>query len=89
VFAIGGRARRGPRRRRCCAYRRRLRATVQKRAGADRYAAQQIVRLAIERCQQLGLRQRGPRRTTLPKLRTALVRMARGYIASDALRMRL
>jgi hypothetical protein len=66
-----------------------LRAAVQKRAGADRYAAQQIVRMAIERCQQLGLRQRGARRTTVPKLRAALVRMARGYIASDALRMRL
>ena len=66
-----------------------LRAALRKRAGADRYAAQQIVRLAIERCQQLGLRQRGARRTTIPKLRAALVRMARGYIASDALRMRL
>jgi len=71
------------------AYRRRLRGALQKRAGADRYAAQQIVRLAIERCQQLGLRQRGTRRATLPKLRAALVRMARGYIASNALRMRL
>ena len=69
--------------------RRRLRGALQKRAGADRYAAQQIVRLAIERCQQLGLRQRGTRRATLPKLRAALVRMARGYIASNALRMRL
>jgi hypothetical protein len=67
----------------------RLRAALRKRAGADRYAAQQIVRLAIERCQQLGLRQRGARRTTIPKLSAALVRMARGYIASDALRMRL
>jgi hypothetical protein len=67
----------------------RLRAALRKRAGADRYAAQQIVRLAIERCQQLGLRQRGARRTTIPKLSAALVRVARGYIASDALRMRL
>jgi hypothetical protein len=67
----------------------RLRAALCQRAGADRYAAQQIVRLAIERCQQLGLRQRGARRTTVPKLRAALVRIARGYIASDALRMRL
>jgi hypothetical protein len=71
------------------ACKRRLRATLQKRAGADRYAAQQIVRLAIERCQQLGLRQSGARRSTLPKLRAALVRVARGYIASNALRMRL
>jgi len=71
------------------AYKPRLRASLQKRAGADRYAAQQIVRLAIERCQQLGLRQRGSRRTTVARLRAALVRVARGYIASDALRMRL
>ncbi len=71
------------------AHKLRLRAAIQKRAGTDRYGAQQIVRLAIERCQQLGLRQRGARRTSVPKLRAALVRMARGYIASDALRMRL
>jgi len=66
-----------------------LRTALCRRAGADRYAAQQILRLVIERCQQLGLRQRGTRRATLPKLRAALVRMARGYIASNALRMRL
>ena len=71
------------------AHKLRLRAALQKRAGADRYAAQQILRLAIERCQQLGLRLRGARRSTVPKVRAALVRMARGYIASDALRMRL
>ncbi|HLQ11963.1 MAG TPA: putative zinc-binding metallopeptidase [Steroidobacteraceae bacterium] len=71
------------------AHRRSFRATLQQRAGADRYSAQQIVRLAIERCRQLGLRLRGGRRSTVPKLRAALVRMARGYIASDALRMRL
>jgi hypothetical protein len=71
------------------AYKLRLRAAIRQRAGADRYAAQQIVRLAIERCQQLGLRLRGARRATIPKLRAALVRIARGYIASDALRMRL
>jgi hypothetical protein len=71
------------------AHKLRLRAVLRQRAGADHYAAQQIVRLAIERCQQLGLRQRGARRTTVPQLRAALVRMARGYIASDALRMRL
>ena len=66
-----------------------LRATLERRAGVDRYAAQQLVRLAIERCEHLGLRQRGPRRAAIPQLRAALVRMARGYIASDALRLRL
>lgn len=66
-----------------------LRGTLERRSGADRYMAQQLLRLAIERCERLGLRQRGARRVLLPKLRRALVRMARGYIASDALRMRL
>ena len=66
-----------------------LRATLERRAGADRYAAQQLVRLAIERCEQLRLYQRGSRRALLPRLRTALVRMARGYIASEDLRLRL
>jgi len=66
-----------------------LRTTLERRAGADRYAAQQLVRLAIERCEQLQLFQRGPRRTLVPKLRTALARMARAYIASEDLRLRL
>ena len=66
-----------------------VRTTLERRAGADRYAAQQLVRLAIERCDQLKLYQRGSRRVLVPKLRTALVRMARGYIASDELRLRL
>ena len=66
-----------------------VRTTLEQRAGADRYSAQQLVRLAIERCEQLGLYQRGSRRAALPKVRAALVRMARGYIASDELRLRL
>ena len=71
------------------AHKLRLRATLEKRAGADRYTAQQLVRLAIERCERLRLRQRGTLRSTLPALRNALVRMARGYLASEALRLRL
>ena len=66
-----------------------VRTTLERRAGADHYGAQQLVRLAIERCEQLKLYQRGSRRVLLPKLRAALVRMARGYIASDELRLRL
>ena len=66
-----------------------LRSTLERRGGADRYAAQQLVRLAIERCERLGLYQRGSRRMLLPRIRNALVRMARGYIASDQLRLRL
>ena len=67
----------------------RLRGLLERRAGVDRYAAQQLVRLAIERCEQLQLYQRGSRRVLLPKVRTNLVRIARGYIASDELRLRL
>jgi hypothetical protein len=67
----------------------RLRAELERLPGADRYTARQLVRLAIERCEHLQLRQRGARRTLLPKLRAALVLMARGYIAGSALRLRL
>jgi len=67
----------------------RLRATLERLPDADRYTARQLVRLAIERCEQLQLYQRGARRTLLPRLRAALVRMARGYIAGSALRLRL
>jgi hypothetical protein len=66
-----------------------LRTTLERRAGADRYAAQQLVRLAIERCEYLKLYQHGARRVMIPKLRAALVRMARGYIASGELRLHL
>jgi Putative zinc-binding metallo-peptidase len=66
-----------------------LRATLERRGGADHYAAQQLVRLAIDRCEHLRLYQRGARHALLPKLRAALVRMARGYIASNELRLRL
>jgi len=66
-----------------------LRGTLERHSGADRYAAQQLLRLAIERCERLALRQRGTRRALLPKLRRALVRIARGYIASNGMRLRL
>ena len=71
------------------AMKRSLRTTLERRAGADRYAAQQLLRLAIERCERLKLVQCGTRRALVPKLRAALVRMARSYIASDALRLHL
>jgi len=66
-----------------------LRSVLERRGAADRYAAQQLVRLAIERCERLQLYQRGSRRVLLPKVRSTLVRIARGYIASDELRLRL
>jgi hypothetical protein len=66
-----------------------LRTTLERRAGTDRYGAQQLLRLAIERCEQLELYQRGARRAVVPKIRATLVRMARGYITSEELRLRL
>jgi hypothetical protein len=66
-----------------------LRVTLERDAGADRYSAQQLVRLAIERCEHLGLRCSGSRRVLMPRLRAALVLMARSYIASGTLRLRL
>jgi len=66
-----------------------VRTTLERRAGTDRYGAQQLVRLAIERCEHLQLYQRGARRAVIPKLRATLVRMARGYISSEELRLRL
>ena len=66
-----------------------VRTALERRAGTDRYGAQQLLRLAIERCEQLELYQRGSRREAIPKLRATLVRMARGYIRSDELRLRL
>jgi hypothetical protein len=65
-----------------------VRTTLEQRAGTDRYGAQQLLRMAIERCEHLHLYQRGSRRALVPKLRTALVRMARGYISED-IRLRL
>ena len=71
------------------AHKAKLRGVIEREAGADRYAAQQLLRLAIERCDHLRLPALSSRRALLPRLRTALVRMARGYIASDQLRLRL
>ncbi|HEV7433029.1 MAG TPA: putative zinc-binding metallopeptidase [Steroidobacteraceae bacterium] len=66
-----------------------VRTSLEQRAGTDRYGAQQLLRLAIERCEHMQLYQRGSRRAAIPKLRAALVRMARGYISSEELRLRL
>ena len=71
------------------AHKAKLRGVLERDAGADRYGAQQLVRLAIERCDRLQLPANGSRRALLPRLRSALVRMARGYIESDQMRLRL
>ena len=66
-----------------------VRTTLERRAGTDRYGAQQLLRMAIERCEHMELYQRGSRREVIPKLRATLVRMARGYVSSEELRLRL
>ena len=71
------------------AHKAKLRGVLERDAGADRYGAQQLVRLAIERCDRLQLPANGSRRVLLPRLRSALVRMARGYMESDQMRLRL
>jgi hypothetical protein len=65
-----------------------LRALLE-RNGVDRYTAWQLLRLAIERSARLGLVARAPQRVLLPRLRTALLRASRQYLASGYLRMRL
>ncbi|MGC4028889.1 MAG: putative zinc-binding metallopeptidase [Steroidobacteraceae bacterium] len=48
-------------------------------AGADRYAAHQMLRLAIGRAEALGLVLRRPQRQTLPHARRLLASMIRSY----------
>lgn len=66
-----------------------LRAGLTRRAGVDHYTACQLLRLAIERSAALELSARAPRRVLLARLRAALERAARLYLASGQLRMRL
>ena len=66
-----------------------LRSALEREAGADRYAAQQLLRLAIERCERLQLAARAPRRALLLRVRAGLVSMARAYYASNQLRLHL
>jgi hypothetical protein len=65
-----------------------LRASLE-HAGVDRYTAWQLLRLAVDRCARMALVARAPRRVLLPRLRTALLRASRQYLASGHLRMRL
>jgi len=66
-----------------------LRTALEREAGADRYAAQQLLRLAIERCERLRLSAHAPRRLLLARVRAGLVRMARAYYASHQIRLHL
>jgi hypothetical protein len=71
------------------AHRRALLATLMSSAGVDRYVAHQLLRMAIERCDRLRLTVQGERRTALRAARVMLVRLARLYLRSQSLRLRV
>jgi Putative zinc-binding metallo-peptidase len=71
------------------AHRAELLATVVRRSHADRYGAQQLLRLAIERCEFLELYVRGSSATALQRARATLIRLAKAYATSEGLGWRL
>jgi hypothetical protein len=71
------------------AHRVELLASVVRTGHADRYGAQQLLRLAIERCELLGLHVRGPSSAALRRARATLVRLAKAYATSEGLGWRL
>ncbi|MCC7462991.1 MAG: putative zinc-binding metallopeptidase [Gammaproteobacteria bacterium] len=56
-------------------------------SGFNRYSVYQIVRMAIERCERLGLRVGTPRRQALRRARAALLHLVHAYGRSEALRV--
>jgi hypothetical protein len=66
-----------------------LRAWLERESEANRYTTWQILRLAIDRCEALGLGARAPQRVLLPRLRATLLRATRLYLASGRLRVKL
>ena len=66
-----------------------LRDYLLRQGGADRYLVQQILRLAIERCERRQLYVRGTQRAALPKLRRLLTRLVRSYALSNGLHWHL
>ncbi len=69
------------------AHKARLRAAIERDTEADRYAAHQILRIAIERSGRLRLYVAGPQRQTLRHVRTMLRSLARLYMRSPGLRL--
>ena len=55
--------------------------------GFNRYSVYQILRMAIERCERLGLEVREPQRTALRRARRALAHLVHAYGHSEALRV--
>jgi len=70
------------------AHKARLRAAIERDTEADRYAAHQILRIAIERSGRLRLYVRGSQRQTLRHARSMLRSLARLYMRSPGLRLR-
>jgi hypothetical protein len=58
-------------------------------AGADRYAAHQMLRIAIARSEALGLVLRRPQRQTLPHARRLLASLIRCYGQGESPQMSL
>jgi hypothetical protein len=71
------------------AHRTELLASMIRGNHADRYGAQQLLRLAIERCELLDLYLRGSRAVALRRARATLVRLAKAYATSEGLGWRL
>jgi hypothetical protein len=61
--------------------------SLMRTTGFDRYSVIQIMRMAIERCERLGLTVQPPRRRALRRARTALVHLVHAYGHSEALRV--
>jgi hypothetical protein len=70
------------------AHKTQLLASMIRRTAVDRYAAQQVLRTAIERSDRLGLYVRGSQRETLREARVMLRRLVRRYLRSHGLRQR-
>jgi hypothetical protein len=70
------------------AHKGRLRDTLIRDTGADRYVAHQVLRIAIDRSGRLGLYVRGRQRDALRAARTMLRSLTRLYMRSPGLRLR-
>jgi hypothetical protein len=61
--------------------------SLMRSSGCDRYSVYQIMRMAIERCERLGLTVHVPRRRALRRARAALLHLVHAYGRSEALRV--
>jgi hypothetical protein len=61
--------------------------SLMRSSGFNRYSVYQIMRMAIERCERLGLTVQVPRRRALQRARAALLHLVHAYGHSEALRV--